>query len=181
LPDGLNLRHVYYFHAVAVESSIAGASRRLGVSQSTISEQLKALEEFFGGVLFERRKGGLMLTPAGERVFEHSQNIFKAARRMLQDLKPDLDRRAWVLEVGVSPASSRTFATGQLFPLFGLHNVFPRVRLGTNGALVEDLLRGELDLVISENAVTDGQRGKVGSQTLRQHPLEVVASPDLAS
>jgi len=103
VPNGLNLKHVYYFHHVATEGSIARAARRLGLSQSTISEQIKALEEFLDTPLFDRRKGGLRLNESGRRVYEHSKIMFKAARRLVQDLNPARNELDWILEVGVSP------------------------------------------------------------------------------
>src|SRR5690606_35199008 len=127
-PDGLNLKHLYYFHVVALEGSIARAARRLGVSQSTISEQLKALEEYLQLPLFERRKGGLRLNDTGQRAYEHSRTIFQAAKRLVQELNPTLGPRDWVLEVGVCSAVSRATTSLKLLPLFQLENVLPRVR-----------------------------------------------------
>jgi LysR family transcriptional activator of nhaA len=166
---------------VATAGSIADASRRLSVSQSTISEQVKSLEEFLETPLFDRRKGGLRLNHCGQRVLEHSKVMFKSARRMLQDLKPDLDSSDWVLEVGVSPTVSRFLTTQRLLPLFRLNGVLPRVRFGTNGDLFEDLLSGELDLVISENEVPDNIQGRVGVRKMVETPLVIVAAPALAS
>src|SRR3569833_920794 len=40
----LNYNHLYYFHTAAAEGSIAHAAHRLGVSQDTISEQVRTLE-----------------------------------------------------------------------------------------------------------------------------------------
>ena len=106
-PSGLNLKHVYYFHHVATEGSIARAARRLNLSQSTISEQIKALEECLDTPLFDRRRGGLRLNESGQRVFEHSKIMFKAARRLVQDLNPARNEYDWILEVGISPMVSR--------------------------------------------------------------------------
>ena len=179
--DGLNLKHVYYFHAVATEGSIARAARRLGVSQSTISEQVKALEEFLNAPLFERRKGGLRLNATGDRVYEHSKVIFRAARRMIQDLNPERSQQDWVLEIGVCPTVSRTLASKALLPIFELDSVFPRVRFGAYRDLLEDLLTGELDLLLSENEPPHTHRARVGVRAISESPLVIVAAPELAA
>lgn len=180
LPDGLNLKHVYYFHAVATEGSIARAARVLNVSQSTISEQIKSLEEFLETPLFERRKGGLQLNDCGRQVHEHTQVIFKAARRMIQQLNPARVQTDWVLEVGITPTVSRTVSTRRLAPLFQLEQVSPRVRFGMYSDLLEDLLSGELDLLVSENEPPMLHRAKLGVTPIAESPLVVVASPRLA-
>lgn len=180
LPDGLNLKHVYYFHAVATEGSIARAARVLNVSQSTISEQVKALEEFLETPLFERRKGGLQLNDSGRQVHEHTQVIFKAARRLIQELNPARVQTDWVLEVGITPTVSRTVSTRRLTPLFQLEKVSPRVRFGMYSDLLEDLLSGELDLLVSENEPPTIYREKLGLTPIAESPLVLVASPEQA-
>lgn len=180
LPEGLNLKHVYYFHAVASEGSIARAARALGVSQSTISEQIKALEDFLETPLFDRRKGGLQLNDSGRQVHEHSQVIFKAARRLILELNPARLQTDWILEVGITPTVSRSVSTQRLLPLFELENVSPKVRFGMYGDLLEDLLGGELDLLVSENEPPQTHRSKLGITPIAESPLVVVAAPQLA-
>ncbi len=177
---GLNLKHVHYFHAVASAGSIARAARRLCVSQSTISEQIKALEEFLDVPLFDRQKGGLKLNGAGNRVYEHSKVMFRAAQRLLQDLRPNRNERAWVLEVGVSPTISRSLAAHRLIPLFDLDQVLPSVRFGMYPNLLDQLLTGEIDLLISENEPGESLRSKVGVAALEESPLIMVTAPELA-
>ena len=54
----VNFRHLYQFWVVAREGSLVGASRRLGLSHSTISVQLQMLEQALGGKLMLRRPRG---------------------------------------------------------------------------------------------------------------------------
>ena len=62
----LNFNHFYYFYIVAREGSIKSAAEKLFVSQPTISDQLKLLEEYFECKLFERKHRQLSLTKEGE-------------------------------------------------------------------------------------------------------------------
>lgn len=55
------------FEAAFRSLSFTQAGRELNLTQSAISHQINALEAFLGARLFERSRGGLSLTPAGQR------------------------------------------------------------------------------------------------------------------
>ena len=61
----LNFHHLRYFWVVASEGSMSRAAERLNVSPSSLSVQIKTLEEQLGQQLFERRGKSLILTEAG--------------------------------------------------------------------------------------------------------------------
>jgi len=52
----LNYNHLHYFHVAALEGSVAGAAVKLGVTQPTVSEQVRSLERALGVSLFERQR-----------------------------------------------------------------------------------------------------------------------------
>lgn len=65
----MNLTHVLAFHRVAAAGSFVAAARLAGVSQPTLSAQVKALEEAAGMMLIERRGRQIALTEGGTRLF----------------------------------------------------------------------------------------------------------------
>ena len=73
----VNFRHLRLFWVVAREGSLVGASRRLGLSHSTISVQLQLLEKALGGKLLLRRPRGVRLTPLGETIQGYCNEIFR--------------------------------------------------------------------------------------------------------
>jgi DNA-binding transcriptional LysR family regulator len=64
-PQGLELRHLRYFVAVADAGTFTRAAERLFIAQPTLSQQIRRLEEIVGTPLAQRRRDGLRLTAAG--------------------------------------------------------------------------------------------------------------------
>lgn len=178
--SGLNLKQLFYFHAVVSEGSFAGAAKKLGVTQPSVSEQIKNLEQYLGTVLLERRPDGVRPNAQGRRIYEHTRVMFRSARRLLQEVAPDRVQDRMVLEVGLCPTISRTFATHRLLSLFKMKSVLPRIRHGRYDSLLQGLINGEIDMVLSENRPSRADEGKVGVRELYSSPLVFVASPKLA-
>jgi aminoethylphosphonate catabolism LysR family transcriptional regulator len=93
----MNLNHVLAFHKVAAAGSFTLASRLGGVSQPTLSAQVRALERTAGVPLLERGGRGIRLTAAG-------QDLFNATRKLTEAMD----------EVGRVLTSSRSPARGHL-------------------------------------------------------------------
>lgn len=64
-PQGVELRHLRYFVAVAEAGTFTHAAERMYVAQPTLSQQIRRLEEFVGTPLLQRRREGVRLTEAG--------------------------------------------------------------------------------------------------------------------
>ena len=72
----LNFQHLLYFHMVAREGSVLSASQVLHLAPSTVSSQVKSLEERLGQPLFQRAGRNLVLTSFGEAVRRYTGTIF---------------------------------------------------------------------------------------------------------
>lgn len=99
----MNFNHLYHLHIIAEEGSLAGAGHRLSLSSSTLSEQLKKIEEFFGMPLFERSSQGLSLTDHGQILHVFTREMFRVHGRIVSffHLPGDAGVKA-PIEVGVS-------------------------------------------------------------------------------
>jgi len=78
-PDGVEIRHLRAFIAVAEELNFGRAAARLYVSQPALSRQIRALERLLGCELLRRSTHRVELTIAGSALLER-------ARRLLADL-----------------------------------------------------------------------------------------------
>ena len=88
------------FHGVAVQGGFTAASKVLNVGQSTITEQVKALEQQFGVELFHRRGRTVTLTATGQRLVEITQDIFGHEEEAIAFLKGARDLQHGHLKIG---------------------------------------------------------------------------------
>ncbi|MGL4322844.1 MAG: LysR substrate-binding domain-containing protein [Beijerinckiaceae bacterium] len=70
--------HLRAFHLVANAGSFTLAARTAGVSQPTLSAQVRALESTYGVSLFDRRGRGVQLTPLGQSLQQITSRMFAA-------------------------------------------------------------------------------------------------------
>lgn len=154
----LNYNHLNYFHIAANEGTVAAAAERLGVTQPTVSEQIKALERALGVTLFERTSAGLKLTEAGRLAFEHTSVMFRAGERLIESLghaPADLPR---TLRIGIGSAIARAAAIDFFLPLLAIERCVPSVRSADSMELLRGLRDNELDLVLSETEPAEAAR-----------------------
>lgn len=71
----LELRHLKTLLALAETGSVSQAAKRVFLTQSALSHQLKALEDHYGLALFERKTQPLRFTPAGERLLVLARDV----------------------------------------------------------------------------------------------------------
>ena len=72
----MDLKALRCFSAVAKHGSVTRAGIELGISESAVSQRVKALESDLGTKLYESRGGHLRLTPAGERTMTFAVSVF---------------------------------------------------------------------------------------------------------
>lgn len=155
----LNFNHLHYFHVVATEGSIAAAASRLGVTQPTVSEQLRALERALDVNLFERLPSGLRLTESGRLAYEQTSVMFRAGERLLEVLvPPDAAHNASTLRVGLSTSMARATTSELLMPLLSLEACLPDIQTAPGVELVRAVRSNELDLALIDGEPTDSAR-----------------------
>lgn len=75
----MSLRQMEYLVTVVEEASFTRAAELLGVTQSALSHQVKALEREVGGPLLERLPRGVRLTPMGRAFLPHAELAVRSA------------------------------------------------------------------------------------------------------
>ncbi|MCM2321273.1 MAG: pca operon transcription factor PcaQ [Pseudomonas sp.] len=148
IDNRIKFRHLTCFLEIARQRSFAKAADSLAVSQPAISKTLKELEEILDHPLFERGKGGVLLTPAGETFLRYAGPCVQALRDGVGVVRGHAPQ---ALEVRVGALST---VESQLLPeaialLHARHGALViQVAGGSSAQLLAQLKVGELDLVV---------------------------------
>ena len=73
----MEMQQIRYFLAVCDQGSITHAAQLTYVSQPSLTQAIKKLEDEMGGVLFTRTRSGCQLTPLGRMVESKLRKIYK--------------------------------------------------------------------------------------------------------
>jgi LysR family cyn operon transcriptional activator len=144
------LRHLRYFLAIAAEGSFRGASRKLFLSQPTLSHQIRQLEMQMGATLFERLPRAARLTAAGRILHARATRMLREladAKREISDLQK---LAAGELRIGIVSTVNVAVIPEAVGNFRTCHpEVSVSVRELAMEALESELLAGHLDLGIS--------------------------------
>ncbi len=148
----MELRYLRLIKAIVEEGSITRAIDRLHLSQSALSYQLKEAELYLGTPLFFRRNKKLILTPAGQRMYEMAIGVLKEIDQTETEI-----RQLSNGEKGSIRISTECYTSYHWLPpvLKKFKSIFPNVEIKivfeATHRPVEKLIAGELDLAITSN------------------------------
>ncbi len=150
--DWLNYHHLLYFYLVAREGTISAASDILRLAPSTISVQIKTLEEALEVPLFERSGRNLVMTPEGQVAYSYAEEIFELGQEMLDTFRARPVGRPQRVTVGIADVLWKDIAYQLVQPASKLD--YP-VRLtcveGTFDELLSELAIHTVDVVIADS------------------------------
>ena len=144
-----SLRQLSYLVTLSETLHFTEAARRSFVTQSTLSGGIMELERLLGGILVERDRQNVRLTPLGEQVVARArvlladaQDLMRLSREMSEPLTGDL-------HLGIIPTIA-PFILTQL--LDEVHRQLPKIQLHLHEAqsekIVEKLEHGNLDMIV---------------------------------
>jgi DNA-binding transcriptional LysR family regulator len=138
-----SFRRIAYWLAVVEEGSFTRAALRMHVSQPSLSQQVRLLEQEIGGELLERLPRSVRLTAAGKAFLPHAQTAVRAAGRAQHAARSALNLETGELEI----STVRSIAAGILPDLVQSWRqrhpgTFVRLHEFTHRSLVEDSVRG---------------------------------------
>lgn len=139
----MDLRQLEQFVAVAEERNFTRAALRCQIAQSALSTSIRALERDLGAALFIRTTRRVELSATGHALLPEAQRVLVAAASARDAVDQSVGRVRGSIAIGL--------VWGSIGPLLVAYRAaFPdveiTVRQGLSVALVDDVLRGSLDL-----------------------------------
>lgn len=178
--DWLNYHHLLYFYLVAREGTISAASDILRLAPSTISVQIKTLEESLDVALFERQGRNLVMTPEGHVAYDYAEEIFQLGQEMLDTFRARPVGRPQRVTIGIADVLWKDIAYQLVQPASALD--FP-VRLtcveGSFEELLAKLAIHEVDVVIADSPIGPNVNVKGYNHQLGSCGIALFGSPEL--
>jgi len=148
MQDPLEIRHLRYFLAVAEAGSFSRAADRLGISQPSVSQQIRDLETGLRVSLFQRRGKRILLTPRGLIFQEHARAILRQLENFLQELNSEPGQLRGALHLGVVPVLNVPLVP-HLLGLFAANH--PGISV-----IVEEISSTEIETALEEGRMDVG-------------------------
>ncbi|MBM6992434.1 MAG: LysR family transcriptional regulator [Prevotella sp.] len=145
----MDIRQLKYFLKVAETLNFSEASRRLYITQSTLSQQISHLEQEIGLPLFERNSHEVFITEAGKELLPYAQKAVVATNSCLEHIEDLKKMLTGELNIGVT----FSFSTIMSETLVEFMHTYPGVKLNIHYRTMEELMvmlkKRELDFVLA--------------------------------
>jgi DNA-binding transcriptional LysR family regulator len=170
----LELRHLRVFMTVVETGTHTHAARALGLSQSTVSETLAALERALGMPVFHKGRKGPSLTPTGEALLPYARRILALTSELVGELATVSTQVNATLVVAAVESLSAYVLPSRLA---ALRARWPKARLEVQTAtcpeIRESVAAGKCDLGL----VLEADRGIDDDSVLAEGRLVIVGAP----
>lgn len=176
--EWLNYHHLFYFWTIAEVGTVSAAAKKLRLSQSTLSSQLKELESRLGHTLLIRGKRGVALTEAGKFTLDYANTIFSTGSELLDALKnrPQLTQ-VTKLRIGAVSSLSKNLQIEFIRPFLKRPDARVTVVENSLPELISQLHNHALDIIISNIPVVTGEATDIHNHTLADVDVVLVAKP----
>jgi len=179
--DWLNYHHLLYFWTVAREGSLSRASSALHLAPSTVSKQIRQLEEGLGHALFSREGRRLRPTDSGRLVLGYAEEIFGLGRELQATLKGRPVGRPPRVSVGLADVVPKLVAQRVLEVVLRPPGPFRLVcREDKPERLLAELALHNLDVILSDEPAGPRVRVRAFSHLLGEYGVTIFGAPALA-
>ena len=155
----IKTRHLTTFLEIARHGSVGKAAETLHVSQPAVTRTLRELEEELGCALVERDGRGIRLTTAGQEFRRHAGASLAALRKGIDAVRRVTANESPPLRIGALPTVSARIMPPAVRGLLRASDARLVIVTGENAVLLDQLTRGELDVVVGRLAAPERMVG----------------------
>ena len=174
----MNLKQAQYVKTIAECGSITAAAKKLFVSQPSLSQMLRQLEQETGLPIFDRSTSPMRLTYAGEKYLQAAERIIAANAELDSQLREIRQEHSGRLRLGISVTRAM-----QVMPLVLriFQQQYPNVTLqmteSGSGTLEELLRTGQIDLAL---AALESTSPSLAYELIEKETIGILAGRDTA-
>lgn len=172
----MNLKQAKYFKTIAECGSLTAAARKLFVSQPSLSQMLRQIEEETGLTLFDRSVSPMRLTFAGEKYLRAAERMLAADAELEAQLQEIRQENTGRLRLGISVTRAMQVMP-LVLPIFC--SQYPNVTLElteAGSARQEELLRtGAIDLAL---AALESTGANLAYELIERENIGILAGKD---
>ena len=98
----INLKHAYYVMTILEEGGVTAAAKKLYISQPSLSQTIKSVEDDLGAAIFDRGAKQLTLTCAGKKYVEAMQDAMTIEKNLRNEIMEIKNENSGLLRIGIS-------------------------------------------------------------------------------
>ena len=148
----MTIRHLRIFIEVVKNGNMSAAASKLFISQPTVSQAIRELEEHYGVLLFDRLNRRLYITDAGKRLFSYAKSVVKQfddlEERMLNINKKGRIKIGSTITIGECLLSDVINRFTKKEPNIEVYSY-----MNNTQAIEDKLLKSEIDIGIVEGKI----------------------------
>ncbi|WGG45084.1 LysR family transcriptional regulator [Rossellomorea sp. DA94] len=171
----MDLNYFYTFKEVVKWGSYTKTGEELGYAQSSVTTQIKKLEEYYGIKLFERVGGKMRLTQSGEELYYYVEKVVSLLDEAEERISQESNLRG-TLRIGTVESLAAYFITPYIKELKGKH---PELKIllesGLCPNLKDGILEGKYDMAILLDRFSE--HPDLTTIPIRQEKLVMIAPP----
>lgn len=172
----MNMKQALYFKTIAQYGTITAAAKQLYISQPSLSQTLRQIEDEVGTPLFDRSTSPFHLTYAGERYLKAVEAMLDIETRLKEEIESIRRDDGGRLRLGISITRAMQVLP-DVIPIFtkAYPNVTIELTEAASASLEELLQKGQIDLAL---AALEANEANIAYELIEKESIGILAGKD---
>lgn len=167
------LSNIALFQTIIEKGTLTGAARELGLSPTTVSERLAALEAHYGVVLLNRTTRSISLTEEGRTLMEGAKHVLEGVEDLETRIRQGAHTLSGLIRISAPSDLGRTIVTDEINRFLAHHPSISIELMLSDGYI--DIVGQGYDIAVRFGEVTDSS---LRIRSLGSRRRLVCAAPD---